>query len=1089
MRHRLKGLFSILVLMSISGVISAQCGAAFDVQASACRETNLVLTNVTPDAASYEWDFCSGDLNSSPAAQSVLSSSLLFRARSFKIQRDAFNNYVGFALSEPSGQLMRLNFGANLLSTPSITNLGNFSNNVTRGWGFTLYQETGNWYCFIPNFDNGSLIKLSFGTNLLSTPTVQNMGNFGGLLRFPSGMTIVKEGSNVFGFVCNAGPGASEVLRLSFGSSLTNPPTASVINVPGGNFLMDISFIKECGQWIGLATSFDNRKVFYLDFTTGLSNAPTVGELNLPGLQFNPCAVSVQREGGNIYAFVQHIDGWVFRIDFGTSILDHTGTEQNLGTLGISGSNFALDMIREGSKWYAFSIDLSGSVTPGEGRLMRLSFPDFCSASQNISSVKNPQQINYFAAGTYEITLMTESASGEIASTAKSVSVSGSQAPDINFTSFGVCAAHTVSFTPQSSGNITGYQWEFGDATATSTVAAPDHAFATAGEYSVLLELTDANTCKNYVRKPVTIYNQPEADFTLPAVAPVCTNQDYIFTNQTVYDIGSNPTWEWRVNNVLVSSQPNLQYTFISATSQDVKLKALIPGCEDEIAKNLPTVFAGPKPDFSISGQCEDTNITFTNATTGTVTTYAWNFGDSQNSSTTHPVNVYANPGPYVITLTASNAAGCNNFISKPLTVYSKPQADFVPSAPPFSCSGTPTQFNDLTPPPTDSNLNSWSWNFGDTGNPQNTSLQKNPTHTYATATNYTITLTVGTNFFCSTTVQKQVSIAQTPTADFTNSTLCEDSEVTFSDASPGTNQAWNWQIGSSFYTSENPAHIFTNPGTYTVSLDVTGINNCIGSTSRPVIIRPRLGLDFSVTKNCREQLTEFTNITNDAADPIVNVEWDFNGEGSATTSPAIFTFLNTGTASVTLTTRVQSGCTYSFTKPITILEGPLAAFTATPNLGDAQLDVEFANTSLHASTYVWSFDDPDQTTSTQESPSFIYLQEGNYTVQLVATDLINCSDTTSQLIEVLKPPVVNIPYPNPSALGFFTIEWKTNEGVPATLLLVDAMGREMRNLEIISETGINRVTLDVTGQPSGLYILKVSYLNTVKTYRLVISQ
>jgi len=1089
MRHRLISLvLALVLLMGLSGVACAQCGASFDVQASACRETNLVFTNVTPAAGSYEWDFCAGDLNNIPAAQSIISSSLLFRARSFKIERDAFNNYIGFALSEPNGQLMRLNFGTSLLSTPSITNLGNFSNSVTRAWGFTVYQEAGNWYCFIPNFDNGSLIKLSFGSNLLSVPVVQNMGNFGGLLRFPSGMTIVNEGNNVYGFVCNAGPGASEVLKLNFGTSISNTPAASVINVPGGNFLMDISFIKECNQWIGLATSFDNRKIFYLDFINGLSNAPSVGELNLPSLQFNPCAISVQREGGNIYAFIQHIDGWLFRIDFGNSILDHTGTEQNLGKLGVSGSNFALDVIHEDSKWYAFSIDLSGSVTPGEGRLMRISFPDNCSANQSTSLEKNPQQINYSSSGSYVVTLTAESASGEIASINKGVFVSGLQAPDIDFSSFGICAAHTVSFDAQSSGNIAGYAWDFGDSTTPSILADPDHTFAGAGEYNVLLELTDVNACKNYLQKQIAIFNKPAAEFNLPVVAPVCTNQEYVFTNQTLFEAASNPAWEWRVNDIVVSTQQNLQYTFTSATSQEVKLKTLIPGCEDEIAKNLPTVFAGPRPDFTISGQCEDANVTFTNTSSGTVTGYSWNFGDGQNSSTTNPVNVYADHGSYTIMLTASNAAGCNNTISKPLTVYSKPQVNFTALAPPFSCNGTPTQFNDLTPPPTDSNINLWAWNFGDTGNPQNTSAQKNPAHTYATAAEYTVTLTVGTNFLCNATFQKQVTIHQTPTAEFTHSVLCEDTEVDFSDASPGTSQAWNWQIGSAFYSIENPTHIFANPGSYDVSLSVTALNNCIGTTVQPDVIPAKLALDFSVTKNCREQLTEFTDITNDTSDPIVSIAWDFDGQGSAATSPATFSFLTTGPTSVMLTALVQSGCTYSIIKPVTILEGPLAAFTATPNTGEAPLDVQFSNTSLHASTYAWSFNDAENKTSTQASPSFIYYEEGSYTVRLVATDLINCSDTTTQLIEVLEPAVLNPPYPNPGT-GAFTIEWRTSENVPATLLLVDAMGREIRSMEVSSETGINRLTLDITGQPSGLYILRITYLNTIKTYRLMISQ
>ena len=314
---------------------------------------------------------------------------------------------------------------------------------------------------------------------------------------------------------------------------------------------------------------------------------------------------------------------------------------------------------------------------------------------------------------------------------------------------------------------------------------------------------------------------------------------------------------------------------------------------------------------------------------------------------------------------------------------------------------------------------------------------------------------------------------------------MCEDGVTTFADAATN-NQAWNWQIGSNFYTTQTVQHTFTNPGDYEVKLSVTGANNCVGTSEETVIIKPKLVVDYSVLRNCVNQQTQFTNLTNDSADPITAVNWNFGGLGSSQTNPATFSFPESGAISITLTVTTQSGCEYPITKPITISPGPLAAFTAEPNTGEAPLPVQFVNTSMNAATYSWNFG--NGSTSTTFSPAFIFETVGAYTVELIAVDANNCSDITRQLIEVTEPLALDPPTPNPSR-GSFAIEWRTPEATRTMLTLVDATGRTVREYEVMSTPGINRTILNATGEQSGLYILQIRYRNTIKTYRLIISR
>ena len=49
---------------------------------------------------------------------------------------------------------------------------------------------------------------------------------------------------------------------------------------------------------------------------------------------------------------------------------------------------------------------------------------------------------------------------------------------------------------------------------------------------------------------------------------------------------------------------------------------------------------------------------TFTDLTTGNVTSWAWDFGDTNSSTTQNPMHTYAAPGTYTVSLTASGPGG-----------------------------------------------------------------------------------------------------------------------------------------------------------------------------------------------------------------------------------------------------------------------------------------------------------------------------------------------------------------------------------------------------------------------------------------------
>ncbi len=153
------------------------------------------------------------------------------------------------------------------------------------------------------------------------------------------------------------------------------------------------------------------------------------------------------------------------------------------------------------------------------------------------------------------------------------------------------------------------------------------------------------------------------------------------------------------------------------------------------------------------------------------------------------------------------------------------------PVAPTAEFAGSPTSGTEpLNVDFTDQSLGSptsWSWTFGDGG----TSTAQNPSHTYTSAGNYTVSLTA-TNVAGSDTETKNnyitVNPCNAPVAAFVGSPTSGYAPlaVSFTDQSTNSPTSWSWTFGDGGTSSaQNPSHTYTSVGTYTVTLTAT--NSC----------------------------------------------------------------------------------------------------------------------------------------------------------------------------------------------------------------------------------------------------------------------
>ncbi|HSH03838.1 MAG TPA: choice-of-anchor B family protein [Anaerolineae bacterium] len=75
-----------------------------------------------------------------------------------------------------------------------------------------------------------------------------------------------------------------------------------------------------------------------------------------------------------------------------------------------------------------------------------------------------------------------------------------------------------------------------------------------------------------------------------------------------------------------------------------------------------PSTAIPPNPDFSatpLTGLAP-LQVSFTDLTANSPTSWLWNFGDGNTSTSQNPTHTYTTPGTYTVTLTANNGAGSN---------------------------------------------------------------------------------------------------------------------------------------------------------------------------------------------------------------------------------------------------------------------------------------------------------------------------------------------------------------------------------------------------------------------------------------------
>ncbi len=566
---------------------------------------------------------------------------------------------------------------------------------------------------------------------------------------------------------------------------------------------------------------------------------------------------------------------------------------------------------------------------------------------------------------------------------------------------------------------------------------------------------------------------EPVADFTgVPRSGFVPLNT--IFTDTST---GLINNWIWHFGDGMTSTVQNPSHIYTATGVYTVSLMVSGPGGSDTLTRtNYITVTAAP-PTADFAGAplvgTAPLTVTFTDASSGEITAYLWNFGDGITSTVQNPSHTYTAAGVYTVSLTVSGPGGSDSLTRTDYITVNEPPpvADFfgapLTGAAPLTVIFTNTSTGAIT---------SYLWDFGD----GITSTLPGPDHTYAAPGLYTVSLTVsGPGGSDSLTRTDYITVNEPPpVADFFGAPLTGVAPLTviFTSTSTGAITSYLWDFGDGITsTLPGPDHTYATPGLYTVSLTVSGPggSDSLTRTDYITVNEPAPVADFFGAP--LSGIAPFTVVfTNTSTGAITSYLWDFGDGITSTLQNPSHTYGVAGLYTVSLTVSGPGGSDSLIrTDYVTVNESPpVAGFTGSPLTGTAPLAVTFTSTSTGAITaYQWDFG--DGITSTVQNPSHTYTATGVYTVSLMVSGPGGSDSLTRPgYITVNEPPPaanfsgaplsgsvpLTVTFTDASVGNIISYLWDFGDGLTSTV---------SNPVHIYMATGIYTVSLTVSG-PGG---------------------
>ncbi len=318
-------------------------------------------------------------------------------------------------------------------------------------------------------------------------------------------------------------------------------------------------------------------------------------------------------------------------------------------------------------------------------------------------------------------------------------------------------------------------------------------------------------------------------------------------------------------------------------------------------------------------------------------------------------------------------------------------------------------------------------WNFGDGTGSQET-LTPSLSHTYNAVGTYRVRLISIDSSKCNIADTAYTNIkVRTFKAilDFTPKKLqpCDAFNFIFGNNSyvspaarsySSTSFRWDFGDNTPIVTAglDSVQHTFPGPGIYKVKLSLLDTNFCNSptDTTKPLRIATNVKAQFETPQRGCAPYDAFFNNTSAGGQEFT---WDFGDNATSNETSPTHTYPTPGTYTVKLKAVDSATCNVVDTTrfDIVVSSKPIASFSFTPNPPQENTAVEFQNTSIGATDYIWRYGDGDTLRTSSTNPvRHIFNETDTFRTCLVALNPIGCPDTTCRNIAAKIYPLLDVP-------------------------------------------------------------------------------
>ncbi len=557
----------------------------------------------------------------------------------------------------------------------------------------------------------------------------------------------------------------------------------------------------------------------------------------------------------------------------------------------------------------------------------------------------------------------------------------------------------TVYFFNESSGNISDYYWDFGDGKY-SNEANPVHTYKNEGFYDIYLSIYDSvKGCQDYYYDYIYIDVIEDVSISCNAeFSKVVKGNRVYFSNKST---GSITNYFWEFGNGDYSNEKNPIHTFENNGYYDVYLSIYdsLTGCQDSYLKNI-YVYDSTKTAlnafFDYFNKPLTSKVSFSDKSSGNITNWYWTFGDGNYTEEQNPDHIYNNPGFYKVCLivydseTGNLSEKCSEIRVSGQECESKANFSYFinPQSKKVKLSDKST--GDIT---------NWFWTFGDGA----TSSSQHPTHTYAKAGYYLISLAIqDTLLGCRDYYSNLVQIGSVDChAEFGYKVDATDKSVIFTNKSSGDVSNYYWYFGDGSYSDEqNPEKQYGNAGKYWVGLTISS-DLCADYIIKEIQVgKIECSADFDVYVDSIGNRAYFTS---KALGSATDYLWRFgDGDFSEKQNP-VHHYISPGYYTVGLNTYNENNNCMDYHEKLIVISSMGIDIQADfyYQVNAVTKEVKFFDNSIGENLqYYWNFG--DGTSSTGKEPGHIYAEGDFYNVCLTITDNNDMQNTECKLVKVV---------------------------------------------------------------------------------------